>query len=42
MAIIGRLCLSANPKLMNECDAPESNNISAGQELMVNIPAITG
>jgi hypothetical protein len=28
--------------LMNECDAPESNNINAGWESMVNIPAIIG
>ena len=28
--------------LMNECDAPESNNTYAGWESMVNIPAITG
>ena len=28
--------------LMNECDAPESNNTYAGWELMVNIPVITG
>ena len=28
--------------LMNECDAPESNNTYAGWESMVNIPAIIG
>ena len=28
--------------LMNECDAPESNNTDGGWELVVNIPAITG
>ena len=28
--------------LMNECDAPESNNTYAGWESMVNIPTITG
>ena len=28
--------------LMNECDAPESNNTYAGWESIVNIPAITG
>ena len=28
--------------LMNEYDAPESNNTYAGWESMVNIPAITG
>ena len=28
--------------LMNECDAPESNNTFAGWESMVNIPVITG
>ena len=28
--------------LMNECDAPESNNIYARWESMVNIPDITG
>ena len=28
--------------LMNECDAPESNNTYDGWESMVNIPAITG
>ena len=28
--------------LMNECDAPESNNTYAGWESMVNIPAFTG
>ena len=27
--------------LMNECDAPESNNTYDGWESMVNIPAIT-
>jgi hypothetical protein len=42
MAIIDILCLYANPMLMNECDAPESNNTSAGWESMVNIPAFTG
>jgi hypothetical protein len=36
------LCLCANPILMNECDAPESNNTYAGWESMVNIPAIIG
>ena len=28
--------------LMNECDAPKSNNTKARWESMVNIPAITG
>ena len=28
--------------LMNECDAPESNNTYAEWESMVNIPTITG
>ena len=28
--------------LMNECDAPESNNTYVGWESMVNIPAIIG
>ena len=28
--------------LMNECDAPKSNNTYTGWESMVNIPAITG
>ena len=28
--------------LMNECDAPESNNTYVVWESMVNIPAITG
>ena len=28
--------------LMNECDAPESNNTYAGWESMVNRPTITG
>ena len=28
--------------LMNECDAPESNNTYTRWESMVNIPAITG
>ena len=31
-----------NPMLINECDAPESNNIYARWESMVNIPVITG
>ena len=30
----------ANPMLMNECDAPESNNTFAGWESVINIPAI--
>ena len=28
--------------LMNECDAPESNNTYTWWESMINIPAITG
>ena len=28
--------------LMNECDAPESNNTYVGWESMVNIPVIIG
>jgi hypothetical protein len=32
IAIRDILCLSANPMLMNECDAPESNNTNAGWE----------
>ena len=36
------MCLYANPILMNECDAPNSNNTYAGWESMVNITTITG
>jgi hypothetical protein len=41
IVIIDILCLSANPMLMNECDAPESNNTNVGWESMLNIPTIT-
>ena len=42
IAIRDILCLWANPMLLNECDALESNNTYAGWESIVNIPAITG
>ena len=42
MAIVDILCLCANPKLMNEYDAPESNDTHVGWDSMVNIPAIIG
>ena len=42
IAIRDILCLCANPMLMNECDAPESNNTYTWWESMVNIPAIIG
>ena len=42
IAIVDILCLCANPILMNEYDALESNNAYARWESMVNIPAITG
>ena len=38
---VGILCLSANLDDMNECDAPESNNIVARVELARNSPSTT-
>ena len=33
-----KLCANANASDMNECDAPESNKIVAGTELMRRVP----
>jgi hypothetical protein len=38
---MGILCFSAKLDDMNECDAPESNNIVASTELTKNSPSTT-
>jgi hypothetical protein len=41
MIAIGRLCFAKKLDVMNECDAPELNQIVAGCELARNIPSTT-
>jgi hypothetical protein len=41
MFAIGRLCFVTKLDVMNQCDAPESNKIVAGCELVRNIPNTT-
>jgi hypothetical protein len=41
MVAIGRLCFAKKLDVMNECDAPELNQIVAGCELARNIPSTT-
>jgi hypothetical protein len=38
---VGILCFSVKLDDMNECDAPESNNIVASTELTKNSPSTT-
>jgi hypothetical protein len=38
---MGRLCFSTYAMDMKECNAPESNNITAEVPLMKNIPMTT-
>jgi hypothetical protein len=41
MELMDKLYFVTNWSVMNECDAPESNNIVAGIELTGNVPNTT-
>jgi hypothetical protein len=41
MELLGTSCFVTDFSVINECDAPESNKIFAGTELIRNVPSTT-